>query len=264
VADWQQQVNFFQQLTWRVPGLAPDTILLANEMPIHPTDNSFTAPLNWIYAPGNPGPHLPYLMVYPSIRLGSAVLPALEKGQPVSKDYLVSVFNGSTDRAISVYYVPPACLRFLYLPDGNDPFLPVSSKAMAVLSKPDLVSQESGAGPAELPASIFPPAPQGSWCEYYEKADLARSRGEWGEVGRIAAQAGDLAGQAHVSSELFPFIEGFAHLGNWTQAASLSLAAVQARPDSQGQVCMLWTKIDKALPASQDKTDALKSAGGGG
>jgi hypothetical protein len=262
VSDWQQQVSFFQQLTWRVPGLTPGTIVLANEMPIHPTDNSLTAPLNWIYAPGNPGAHLPYLLVYPTIRLGSETLPALSKDQPVRKDYLVAQFTGSTNQAIAVYTAPPACLRFLVVADGNDPSLPGLSKSMAVLSNPAWVTSAVNSGVPTSPIpGIFPASRPGSWCEYYEKADLARSLGQWNEVGRIAIQAGDLARQAIAPTELFPFIEGYAHLGNWTQAAALSQAATAANPSLQGPVCSLWTKIDKALPASPDESNTLQSVG---
>jgi len=261
-SDWQQQTSFFQQLAWRAPALKPGTIVLSNEMPIHPTDNSLTAPLNWMYAPGDPGPSLPYLMIYPTIRLGSATLPALSKGQPVNKDYLVAQFSGSTNQAIAVYAAPPACLRFLVVSDGNDPSLPALTKSMAVLSNPAWVSSASAIGSTASPMTgIFPPAQTGSWCEYYEKADLARSLGQWDEVGRIAAQAGDLVQKAIAPTELFPFIEGYAALGNWAQAVTLSQAVVTANPILQGPVCSLWTKIDKALPVSPDKSASLKSVG---
>ncbi len=260
IDDWAQQVDFFQQLTWRVPGLAPGTLVLANEMPIHPTDNSLTAPLNWIYAPGNPGANLPYLMVYPTIRMGTETLPALAKGQPASKDYLVSAFSGSTDQAIAVYYSPPACLRFLYVADGNDPTLPVLSKSMAVLSSPTWVID----GAARPVPGIFPPASQGTWCEVYEKADLARQRGQWDEVGRLAAQAGDLAKRALAPTELFPFIEGYTHLGQWPQSVALSRAALSADPRMQGPVCDLWNKIDLALKDDPNANLAQAEVGCGG
>jgi hypothetical protein len=259
VNDWQMQEGFFQQITWRVPGLKPGTIILANEMPIHPTDNSLTAPINWIYAPGNPGPNLPYLMVYPTIRLGSQTLPALEKGQPVTKDYLVATFRGNTDQAIAVYYNPPACLRLLTIPDGNDPWLPRLSKSMAVLSDPGLILDQGPDGPAQLMAGIFPAARSGTWCEYYEKADLAAQRGDWAEVGRLASLAGDLTKQANSPVELYPFIEGYAHLGAWDKVNQLS-RFVAPKPDSDlaGRVCQLLSRIQSSTPDNNTKVTTLK------
>jgi hypothetical protein len=49
--DWQAQKNLFWQMTWRAPGLKPDTLVLMNEELSFYADNSLSAPLNWIYAP---------------------------------------------------------------------------------------------------------------------------------------------------------------------------------------------------------------------
>jgi len=255
VRDWQVQNGFFQQLTWRVPGLAAGTTVLANELPVHPTDNSLTAPLNWIYAPGDSGSSLPYLLNWPTIRLGTEALPALSKGQPIRKDYLVSVFTGSTDHAISVYYNPPACLRLLNAADANDPTLPDLSKGMAALSNPALVSATGSAQP--LPG-ILSPAQPGAWCEFYEKADLARQGGDWTQIGQIAAEAGDLVMQARSSTELFPFIEGFGHQGQWSEVDALSQAAAPAaNSDLKIPVCAILGRLQESTPTTPAKTTAL-------
>ncbi len=260
VSDWQVQQGFFQQLIWRVPGLKPGTIILSNEMRIHPTDNSLTAPINWIYAPGKPGPDLPYLMIYPTIRLGSQTLPALEKNQPVSKDYLVATFHGNTNQAIAVYYGPPACLRLLTVRDGNDPWLPGLSKSMAVLSDPSLVQDQTPDGRRAQPLSgIFPAARPATWCETYEKADLAAQRGDWAAIAQLASQAGDLTRRAITPTELYPFIEGYAHLGEWEKVSQLA-RFVAPRPDSDltGQMCLLVSRIQNTTPDDNIKETTLR------
>ena len=258
VQDWQFQRGFFQQLTWRVPGLTPGTTILSNELPIHPTDNSLTAPLNWIYAPGDPGQRLPYLMNWPTIRLGSLALPSLAKGQPVLEDYLVSVFTGSTDQAIAVYFHPPDCLRLLDYHDGNDPRLPMLSRSMALLSNPALVLNQTGYGPAKPISGIFAPVQSGSWCEYYEKADLARQRGDWSTVVQIATQAGDLVQKANTPVELLPFFEGFAHLGDWDKVAELSnAAAYKANGNNKNQICTFLAGVQNSTPSDPSKSDVL-------
>ena len=261
ISDWQIQQGLFQQLTWRVPGLPPGTTVLANELRIHPTDNSLTAPLNWIYAPGNPGAHLPYLLNWPTIRLGTEALPALEKGQPVTIDYLVSGFSGSTDQAIAIYYNPPACLRLLTVQDGNDPTLPGLSKSMAVLSNPSLVLNQGAS--AKLMAGIFPQPQPGTWCEAYEKADLAVQQANWDAFAQVAAGAGDMLKRMLSPNELFPFIEGYAHLGNWLRAAEISKAAAPASDsDFKDQVCAILARTQKSTPASPLKTSTLTDLNG--
>jgi hypothetical protein len=186
-------------------------------------------------------------------------LPALEKGQPVTKDYLVATFRGNTDQTIAVYYNPPACLRLLTIPDGNDPWLPRLSKSMAVLSDPGLIQDQGPDGPAQLMAGIFPAARSGTWCEYYEKADLAAQRGDWAEVGRLASLAGDLTKQANSPVELYPFIEGYAHLGAWDKVNQLS-RFVAPKPDSDlaGRVCQLLSRIQSSTPDNNTKVTTLK------
>ncbi len=255
VRDWQVQQGLFQQLTWRVPGLPAGTVVFSNELAIHPTDNSLTAPLNWIYAPGDPGESLPYLMNWPTIRLGSEALPALAKGEPIRKDYLVSVFTGSTDQAISIYYNPPACLRLLDPADASDPTLPDLSKEMAALSIPALINSGGSARP--LP-NILPAARPGTWCESYEKASLADQFGEWEQIYQIAAQAGDLVKQAISPTELFPFIEGLGHMSQWSEVDHLSRAAAPTADSKLKQpVCSILGRLAASAPDAPAKSTVL-------
>jgi hypothetical protein len=79
--DWAIQQEFFQQLAWRIPAMKPNTTLLTDVLPVdYETDLSFTAPLNWLYAPEYTDSDLPYSIVYTEIRLGGGMLPTLEKG----------------------------------------------------------------------------------------------------------------------------------------------------------------------------------------
>ncbi len=65
-------------MAWRMPALKTNTILLTHQMPIdYETDASFTAPINWMYAPNYTRSDLPYLMLYTEKRVGGGTLPAL-------------------------------------------------------------------------------------------------------------------------------------------------------------------------------------------
>jgi len=47
--DWNTQKSLFWQLTWRAPGIKPDTLLLLNEGALdYYADNSLSSALNWI------------------------------------------------------------------------------------------------------------------------------------------------------------------------------------------------------------------------
>ena len=60
--DWQRQQEIFWQIAWRMPGIKPETAILAQQMPLdYETDLAMTAALNWMYAPEIQPPHLPLL-----------------------------------------------------------------------------------------------------------------------------------------------------------------------------------------------------------
>ncbi len=99
--DWQAQKNLFWQLTWRAPGLKPNTLVLMNEELSFYADNSISAPLNWIYAPANHSDQIDYVLFYPTNRLDHS-LPALKKDIPIQYDYIAGRFNGK--------YIPGGCV----------------------------------------------------------------------------------------------------------------------------------------------------------
>ena len=86
--DWNTHKDLFWQLTWRAPGIRPDTLVLLNEGALDfYADNSLSPALNWIYAPDNHSGHVEYVLFYPTTRLRNA-LPALQKDIPIYFDYI--------------------------------------------------------------------------------------------------------------------------------------------------------------------------------
>ena len=260
--DWATQKALFWQLSWRIPQLEPGTTLLFNDLPVRFfSDNSLTAPLNWIYGGANTSAaQMSYMLYFPSLRLGTG-LPSLDPGQPINQDYLAADFSGSTSQMIALNYVPPACVRVLD-PD-LDPFnvmLPVRLREAAAVSTTRPV-QPAAAGQAAHPTEqIFGPEPAHSgWCYYFEKADLARQLGDWSQVASLGDQAFKQTDYPNDPSERLVFIEGYAHTGNWTRARQLSQETRQITDAMQPMLCRLWQRIDDTVPASPDKTAALQA-----
>ena len=81
---WNKQRKLFNQLSWRAPGIQEGTILMTPILPsLQYSDNSLTAPLNWIYAPENTSTELAYLMLSLESRLGDLIFDFGE-GTPIS------------------------------------------------------------------------------------------------------------------------------------------------------------------------------------
>lgn len=248
--DWQLQKNFLNQLTWRIPALQPNTLLLNNQLPSVSTDNSLTAAINWLYAPPlQEDDPLPYMLVNADLRLGKS-LQTLEEGIGFEKVYRVFPFLGSTSQALVLYYAPPACLRILDpTVDAQYPYLPEVYRQALPLSQPQNILPTA---PASHTPQFLDVPTQNVWCYTYEKADLARQTGEWDAILTLAESAPFNTLQRQNAPELLPFIETFARTGAWSKARQFTQTALQLDPLLQPMLCDNWTRLANAL-ASSDK-----------
>src|SRR6266508_1979784 len=253
--DWQAQKNLFWQMTWRAPGLKPNTLILMNEELSLYADNSISAPLNWIYAPENHSDQIDYVLFYPTNRLNRS-LPALQKDVPIQYDYIAGRFNGNTSQVVAFYYDPPACLRLLEPDiDANNRFIPDDThmREASALSNPEQILDS----PTAVMPNIYHPEPAHGWCYYFEKADLARQFGHWEEIAKLGDTALKLDDHPNNPVERFVFIEGYAHVGDWDHTLKLSKASYQVSKDYVGPLlCQLWARIEAETAASQKKTEA--------
>ena len=263
--DWATQKALFWQLAWRMPQLKPGTTLLFNDLPVrYFSDNSLTAPLNWIFDsrpdgsgfwPDQAGTQMGYMLYFPSLRLGTG-LPSLQPGQPITQDYLATDFSGSTSQMIALNYVPPACVRVLD-PDLDplNSMLPTRMRESAAVSTTQPVLDAAPGQAAHPDAQIFGAEPaHSSWCYFFEKADLARQLGDWAQVASLGDQAFSQTDYPNDPSERLVFIEGYAHTGNWPRAHDLTREARQVTAAMQPMLCRLWQRIDESTPSTPPQT----------
>lgn len=253
--DWITQRSLFWQLSWRAPALQPGTTLFSNDLPMRAySDNSLTAPLNWIYGGTSPKPALEYLLLWPSVREGR-VLKSYLPGQPFSKDYLVAPFNGNTDQVVAFYFNPPACLRVLDPTiERDNQMLPAQLREAAALSDARWIETSPT---AILPVTLYGSEPPHGWCYYFERADLARQQGDWQTVAELGDAAFALGDYPNDPAERMPFIEGYAHLGRWDEAVQLSQDSLAVTPLMQPPLCALWQRIRAETPNSPEQQAAL-------
>jgi len=271
--EWLSQKAFFWQLLWRAPSLEPGTLVMTSEIPFtFYSDNSLTAPLNWIYdrmfilnydqAGGNiQGTDMPYLLYDIEARLGQG-LPAIEEDQAIRLSYRTTQFNGSTSKAIVLFYDPPRCVKVMN--PELDRFLPVKPlyiREATPLSRLDLILAEPDPLSRPFPlAEIFGPEPAHAWCYYFEKAELYGQMGDWTNAAEMADQA--LKITKHFTeknvSELIPFAMAYAHTGKWKKAVELSQNAYQIWDKTRYPFCDAWQNLSQETPDSQAKQDALE------
>lgn len=251
--DWTLTKDFFTQLKWRIPGISENTVVVTNVLPIRfSTDNSLTAPLNWIYAEGYEKDRIPYMLYTNTKR--EAALSGLESGNEIFQEYLSAQFFGNTDDMISVYYSAPGCVHVLDPEvDLFNQSIPTIDREAAVLNNYSRIRVDDPE--TSLNTKLFGAEAAHGWCWYYEKADLERQRGNW----EAAASLGDeaFAGQDHPNDpmERIPFIEAYARTGRWEDALKQTRAAMEVTPVMNDPLCALWQRIERESGEDQVRNE---------
>ncbi len=245
--DWQNQTEFFKQLSWRIPAIEPGTILMTHELPLkYYSDNSLTAPLNWIYDTDlavNDN-QMPYILIYTKIRLGQS-LENILPDQPVHFNFRAFEFYGNTSDTLSIYYPVGECLRILDKEFTDQNILPglpgVYEDLIPLNNLKRIISNPIKS--ATLPSEIFKTSTQPDWCYYFEKAELARQDGNFKQVVDLANEAASKGLSPKSPSELFVFIEGFANQELWDEAEKLSIEVLESNPEFSRGICQTWRRV---------------------
>src|SRR5215207_385308 len=220
--DWAKQQEIYWQLAWRIPALEPNTVLLTHQLPIdYETDLSFTAPINWMYAPGYAGGELPYALLYTEKRLGGASFSSLEANTAITLPIRRVSFQGSTSQVLVIYMPQNGCLRVLDPARGDEITYGRQSRFLVdAIRLSDLSNIVDGNRlVAEIP---FLSEPEHTWCYYFAKAELAYQHGDWNQVVDLMNEASSLGYEPEDPFEWLAFIEAQAFTGNVERAGNLS------------------------------------------
>lgn len=256
--DWQKQGEIYWQMAWRMPALQPNTVLLTHQMPIdYETDLSFTAPINWMYAPDYQSGDLPYILLYTEKRIGGVTLPALEKDIPIFYPYRTANFRSSTSNAVVIYMPRNGCLRVL---DPNRGDKEIYSREPNVLTDAIHLSDVSRIIPnPEKPA--IPPffrEPEHGWCFYFAKAELAQQQKDYQQVVTLGNEAIRLGFKPEDLNEWLIFIEAYALTGDFDSAENLSDQLIQEDAKIHKGVCTVWEQIQaKRHEGSVEKSESI-------
>ena len=244
INEWEMVNDFFWQMHYRIPTLKKGTTLLTDNFPLtYYSDNSLTAPLNWMYDENNQGEELKYMFYFLDVRLGTR-LPALKPDLVIEQPFRSFSFTGSSSDILVIFYSPPSCLHIIdpVVDFYNPKFSGVFKEAFG-LSNFDLITTES----TNMP-KIFINQESASWCYYYQKADLARQYKDWHSILGIANLVfkSDLKPADMV--EYFPFIEAYANTNQWDYALELSQKVHFTDSTNDPMLCSLWQRILQSNP----------------
>ncbi len=251
--DWEQQRQIYWQLSWRIPALKPNTVLLTHQMPIdYETDLSFTAPINWIYADRITPPNLPYALLYTEKRIGGPTLPSLALDTNISFAYRTVNFNGSTSQAVVIYMPANGCLRVLDPSRGDAEIysnLPDSLTNAIPISDPSRITTDPAT--AASPTFLFD-EPEHTWCYYFTKAELASQIGDYEKVVALGKEAITNSYAPQDLNEWLIFIEAHALTNDMDSAQKLSENTLSADAKMHRGVCAVWKQIQARADAKRD------------
>ncbi len=254
--DWENFKSFLWQMTWRAPEIQPGTLLLTDAMGLRfYEDDSLTAPINWTYDPENHSLKMDALLYDLLVRQNS--LTDLKPGVDVERNFRGKTFTGSTSQVLVVAYNPPGCLKILDPTYDSDlPGLPERVMRTLQLSNPAQWVMADTA-PAAPPQEIFGTEPKHRWCYYYQKAALARQQGNWDEVVELAGQSigqGIRPGRPQDQVEFLPFVEAYARVGRWDDAAQMTADIAFWAPEVKPALCSLWRRSLNGVDVSANDT----------
>lgn len=248
---WQLQKQYYWQLHWRIPALAEGTAILSPEIPFsYVSGISMGFAYNILYDLTPDSTQVPYWYIEALRYRNSNVLADFLPDTPITYKELRNIaFEGNTDQALAVNYKPArGCVRVMDPIYRDAPYLsdyPIYEGEIELftISHTEQILAEPAAND-KLLKTIFGAPPVDDWCYYYQRADLARQFENWDSIPKLFNEASDLGFTAYNGTELIPFIEGFAAIGDTTRALELTNQAMSTTDGMKSLLCQTWARIE--------------------
>lgn len=237
--------EFWWQVAWRAPQIKEGTTLVVS-YPDSPLSEDYFAwgPANFIYYPEKQAGDLVEIKLPAAILTGDAISKITTIGgieTPTRRGNYLERNYGSI--LLIIQTDPNGCVRFI---NGDAPELSRWDAERLVLVAPysqlDAVITE---GDVPQPsATIFGSEPEYGWCYYYQKADLARQRGDWDDV---LIQLDTALKSGHYPNdklEWMPFIQAYAVNDNIEMVRQLT-SLINDDKVQRVRVCQVMTDFSE-------------------
>lgn len=264
---WEKQVNFFRQLYLRAPGLEPGTAILSGEEFLIFMGNYATSyGIDLIYENEIHNVEKARKSDYWVFSLAEfpSELDEHLQGTPFS----IGTDNPTPRAGISFQGEPEGSIVILFEPEiGHCLWVmrpeyadyKALSQPMRQLSSISFIDRIKNApeNPDSFLLKYLYTNPEKDWCYYYQKADLANQYEEWDEVVRLWETAGKNELKPENGFELLPFIEAFAHSGDWETAVAMTKSSQKTARGIDPLLCGIWSDLEAKMPSSESKETAI-------
>jgi hypothetical protein len=233
---------FWWQVSWRVPQFEKNTTLVAHYPVTLQEDYFVWGPASLIYYPEKQNPKVIQPGLFAAILSDETVAKILARERQ-EYDNRKKIITYKNYRNV-VVLTQPSLSSCVHVLDGSRPEYsdsdPDSIRATGPYSEMEHVLAD--AAPHTPPEIVFGPEPSHGWCFYYQKADLARQKGEWEDVIDIGNQA---FGKGFTPADLIewmPFLQAYAQTGNTDRLTELA-PGIRADPYISPQACRVLASM---------------------
>ena len=244
--------NFWWQVAWRVPQFEKNTTLVANIPGVATEEDYFIwGPASLIYYPERqnteaiqPGLFAAILNEYTVTKILARERQEFDNRKNIItyKNYRNFILLDQPASGSCVHVINSAAPE--YSSADTD-----SIRAIGAFSEIEhVLVDETPHAPPEI---VFGPEPPHGWCYYYQKADLARQRGDWEEVVKIGEQASEANLTPADPIEWMPFLQAYAQTENVNRLTELA-PLISSDPYIALQACnMVDSMAELSTEASQ-------------
>jgi len=252
--DWDYQRNYFWQLKWRIPALQPKAFIVSPKSALALTvDYQMAFAINILFSPGNNSTDSQHWWFNAPEELRSYIAGEIDSKRKVKNTFRTISFESDMLHAIPVLNVPArGCLLVVDPVYESVPGLLSNELPMFTTTHPEMILLE---GPP-MPVDVFGKEPPRTWCYYFQKADLGRQYQQWENIVTLWAQAESLGYSPSYGPEYLPFIEAFAHKGDWKMSKKLTEKAAARTKDMFPFLCENWRRIISETDSSVSRDQA--------
>ncbi len=245
-AETKSMNDFWWQVSWRIPHLEERTTLVVNYPLVRTEEDYFIwGPANQIYYPEGTSEKVVQPGVYAAVLNDDAVEKIIaQERQEYSNRRGIESYRNYRNILILTQPRLDSCVQII------DGFQPEYSEweAERIMSVGDYSEVEHILTNAEShtpPEIVFGPEPAHDWCYIYQKAALARQRGDWELVYALDAEASQKGSVPKDPIEWAPFLQASAILGDSARVTEIA-PSMTSNPFIAQQACQALLKMELA------------------
>ncbi len=241
--------KFWWQASWRIPALAPDTMLVIHYPSYNMGDdgNGVMEAPNMLYFPESSS-KIPVHYNISAITLNDSNLREILLGKTyMETDYRSHAVNLNYQNVLVL--TQPTSTSCVHVIDGNEPLISFYDPANVILAAPASNIENVFVDKAYTPQEFaFGKEPEHNWCYYFEKVDLAVQLKKWNTAAALGEEAIKLELHPQDQSEWMPFLKAYAITGN-DKRVKQTASKIGTETLLRLQACDMLTKIKEPLSA---------------